>query len=106
MSTQDKLDEQQVRRAAVALVRYVERSTAENKQGLLEDDGKMITALLTMHKIPDRGVVKAKPMRIPVPHPLRPLEDCEMCMFVKDESKKPIKKMMEEKPIDGLKKVR
>lgn len=97
------LDEEQVRRAAVALLKHVKKS---DQQNLLEDEGEVITAQLALHKMAERGVVKIKPIPIRIPHPLRRREDCDICMFVKDDAKKWIKEMMEVEPIDRLTKVK
>lgn len=103
---ENKLDEALVRRAVVALLRHVKRSEANKHGNLLEDEGDAISVQLALHKIPGDGAVTAKPIPIPIPHPLRHREQCDMCMFVKDDSKGWIKEMMEKEPVDGLKKVR
>lgn len=102
---QNRLDEAQVRRAAAALLKHV-KSNADDGQklSLLEDEGEVILAQLSLHKIPEN--VGAKPMRIPIPHPLRKQDDCEMCLFIKDNSKKGLKELLEKEPVRGLAKVR
>lgn len=103
---QSKLDEGQVRRAVKALLKHVKESSADGsgKQSLLEDEGEVVLAQLSLHKIP--GNVGPKPIRIPIPHPMRQREDCEMCLFVKDEAKKELKEALEKEPVKGLSKVR
>lgn len=101
-----RLDEGQVRRAASALLRHIKQSTpARNKANpLLDDEGEVILAQVSLHKIP--GNVSTKPIRIPIPHSLRRHDDCDMCLFVKDDAKKGLKEMMEKDPVEGLTKVR
>lgn len=97
------LDESQVRRAAGALLKHVQKSTA-GKPNLLEDEGEVILAQVSLHKIP--GNVTAKPMRLAIPHPLRRQDDCDMCLIVKDNAKAWVKEMVEKEPVEGLSKVR
>ena len=96
------LDEAQVRRATSALLKHVKISTAA-KPSLLEE-GEVILAQISLHKIPDK--VTAKPHRIEIPHPLRQQDDCDMCLFVKDNAKAWIKEMIEKEPVAGLAKVK
>ncbi|CAM9346433.1 unnamed protein product [Ectocarpus fasciculatus] len=95
-------DEAQVRRAARALLKHV-NSSAAGKQSLIEDEGEVVLAQISLHKIP--GDVKAKPVPIAIPHPLRKREDCDMCLIVKDNAKVWIKEMAEKEPVEGLTKI-
>lgn len=97
------LDEAQVRRAVGALLKHI-KSSAAGKPSLLDDEGEVVLAQLSLHKIP--GNVKAKPISIAIPHPLRRREDCDMCLFVKDNAKAWVKEMLENEPVEGLTKVR
>ncbi|CAM9142004.1 unnamed protein product [Ectocarpus sp. 13 AM-2016] len=95
-------DEAQVRRAARALLKHV-NSSAAGKQSLIEDEGEVVLAQISLHKIP--GDVKAKPVPIAIPHPLRKREDCDMCLIVKDNAKVWVKEMAEKEPVEGLTKI-
>lgn len=97
------LDDAQVRRAAEALLKHV-KSAGGGNPSLLEDDGEVILAQISLHKIPYN--VTAKPIPIAIPHPLRRRDDCDMCLFVKDNAKAWIKEMVEKEPVEGLTKVR
>lgn len=96
------LDEYQMRRAARALLNHVHRSRSGSLD-LLEEDGDVIIAQISLHKIPDK--VTAKPIPITIPHPLRRQDDCDMCLFVKDDAKAWIKEMVEKESMVGLAKV-
>lgn len=96
------LDESQVRRATGALLKHVKNSRNGNLS-LLEEEGDVIIAQIALHKIPDK--VSAKPTPITIPHPLRRQDDCDMCLFVKDDAKAWIKEMVEKEPMVGLAKV-
>lgn len=96
------LDEGLVRRAAEALLKHAKAS--EGGRQKLVDDDEVILVQVSLHKIPDH--IKAKPMSIAIPHTLRPRQDCDMCLFVKDNAKVWVKKMMAEEPVEGLTKVR
>lgn len=96
------LDEYQVRRAASALLKHVQRSRS-GSMNMLEEDGDVIIAQISLHKIPDK--VTAKPIPITIPHPLHRQDDCDMCLFVKDDAKAWIKEMVEKEPMVGLAKV-
>lgn len=102
MAEHNKLNESQVRRAAAALLKHVNSAKA-GKSNLLEDEGEVVLAQVSLHKIP--GKVTAKPIPIAIPHPLRRSEDCDMCLFVKDNAKSWIKEMVEAEPVEGLTKV-
>ncbi|CAM9503454.1 unnamed protein product [Chrysoparadoxa australica] len=43
-----------------------------------------------------------KPWVLPLPHPLVANNGCEMCLFVKGDSKKAIKELLEEHPVQGM----
>lgn len=96
------LDQDQVRRAASALLKHI-KSSAVGKSTLIEEDGEVVLAQISLHKIP--GNVSAKPTPIAIPHPLRQREDCDMCLIVKDNAKAWIKEMVENEPVEGLTKV-
>ncbi|CAM9818199.1 unnamed protein product, partial [Hapterophycus canaliculatus] len=96
------MEEAQVRRAASALLKHI-RSSTVGKTSLMEDEGEVVLAQISLHKIP--GNVTAKPIPIAIPHPLRRRDDCEMCLIVKDNAKSWIKEMVEEEPVEGLTKV-
>ena len=96
------LEQDQVRRAACALLKHIE-SSSSGKPGLIEDEGEVVLAQISLHKIP--GNVSAKPIPIAIPHPLRQREDCDMCLIVKDNAKAWIKEMVETEPVEGLTKV-
>lgn len=96
------LDEAQVRRAARALLKHI-KSSAVEKPSLIEDEGEVVLAQVSLHKIP--GNVTAKPTPIAIPHPLRQREDCDMCLIVKDNAKAWIKEMQQKEPVEGLTKV-
>lgn len=102
MAEHNRLDEAQVRRAAAALLKHVNSAKA-GKSNLLEDEGEVVLAQVSLHKIPSN--VSAKPIPIAIPHPLRRREDCDMCLFVKDNAKSWIKEMVEKEPVEGLTKV-
>ena len=74
------------------------------KSSLIEEEGEVVLAQISLHKIP--GNVSAKPIPIAIPHPLRQQEDCDMCLIVKDNAKAWIKEMVENEPVEGLTKVR
>lgn len=97
-----RLDGAHVRLAVAALLKHV-KSSGSGKQSLLENEGEIILAQVSLHKIP--GKVSAKPIRIPIPHPLRQREDCDMCLFVKDSAKKALKEKLEKDPVQSLSKV-
>lgn len=96
------LDHDQVRRAAGALLKHV-KSSAVGKSSLIEEDGEVVLAQISLHKIPAK--VSVKPIPIAIPHPLRQREDCDMCLIVKDNAKVWIKEMMENERVEGLTKV-
>lgn len=96
------LEQDQVRRAACALLKHVKSSTT-GKPRLIEDEGEVVLAQISLHKIPSN--VSAKPIPIAIPHPLRQREDCDMCLIVKDNAKTWIKEMVEAEPVEGLTKV-
>eukprot|EP00903_Cladosiphon_okamuranus_P005344 g5340.t1 len=96
------LDQDLVRRAASALLKYI-KSSAVGKPSLVEGEGEVVLAQIALHKIP--GNVSAKPIPIAIPHPLRQREDCDMCLIVKDNAKAWIKDMVEKEPVEGLTKV-
>lgn len=98
------LEEKQVRRATAALLKYVKSSADVGKASLMDDEGEVILAQLSLHKIP--GNVTTKPIQIAIPHPMRNRDDCDMCLFVKDNAKGWIKEMMDKEPVEGLTKVR
>lgn len=97
------LDQDQVRRAASALLKHI-KSSAVKKSSLIEEEGEVVLAQISLHKIPEN--VSVKPIPIAIPHPLRQQEDCDMCLIVKDNAKEWIKKMMDVEPVEGLTKVR
>lgn len=97
------LDQDQVRRAASALLKHI-KSSAVKKSSLIEEEGEVVLAQISLHKIPEN--VSVKPIPIAIPHPLRQQEDCDMCLIVKDNAKEWIKKMMDNEPVEGLTKVR
>lgn len=70
---------------------------------MIEEDGEVVLAQISLHKIP--GNVSAKPIPIAIPHPLRQREGCDMCLIVKDNAKAWVKEMMENEPLEGLTKV-
>lgn len=96
------MDEAQVRRAASALLKHIKNSSV-GKPSLMGDEGEVVLAQISLHKIP--GNVTAKPIPIAIPHPLRQRDDCDMCLIVKDNAKTWIKEMVEEEPVEGLTKV-
>lgn len=96
------LDEAQVRRAAGALLKHI-RSSAVGKPSLIEDEGEVVLAQISLHKIPDK--VTTKPIPIAIPHPLRQREDCDICLIVKDAAKVWVKELQQQEPVEGLTKV-
>lgn len=96
------LDQDQVRRGASALLKHIKNS-AVGKSTLIEDEGEVVLAQISLHKIP--GDVSAKPIPIAIPHSLRKQEDCDMCLIVKDNAKAWIKETLENEPMEGLTKV-
>lgn len=95
------LEESQVRRAVGALLKHVKLAAVGNPK--LIEEGQIILAQMSLHKIP--GDVKVKPIPIAIPHPLRQRDDCDMCLIVKDDAKAWLKEMVEKEPVEGLTKV-
>lgn len=95
------LEESQVRRAVGALLKHVKLAAVGNPK--LVEEGQIILAQVSLHKIP--GDVKVKPIPIAIPHPLRQRDDCDMCLIVKDDAKAWLKEMVEKEPVEGLTKV-
>jgi len=96
------LDATIVQKAVGALLKFQENQAARKKADLL-DDGDVISLQLALRKVPDRG--QANPKRVNIPHPVRDLDTCRMCLFVKEDSKKAIKEALEAAPVPGLAKV-
>jgi len=92
------LDEAQVRAAAKALLIYAQKQ--QSGDTLLEEDDAMISLVLTLKKIPEKG--RVKPYRIPIEHSL--YTDKSICLITKDPQK-PFKEQLEQNPIPGVDKV-
>lgn len=78
----DKLAEGKVKEAVEALLKWSNSQKAREKAQLLEDE-QLLYVVISLKKIPERA--RTNPYRIPLPHPLFPLDGTqEVCLFVND----------------------
>lgn len=76
--------EQQVRKAAQSLLKYVGQQREKSKS-LFAEDEEFFYLLLALKKMP-AGPRSDKPVPLPLPHPLYSTEGQELCLLVKDTS--------------------
>lgn len=91
------LDEGQVKRAAKALILWVNQQDTSNQ---LLDDDSFISLIITLKKIPEKG--RAKPWRIPLVHSL--YKDKAICLLTKDPQAD-FKAKLKADPVEGMEKV-
>jgi ribosomal protein L1 len=97
------LDESQVKRAVRSLLKYVRaKKAARSKTALFEDDGDMISLILSLTKVPENP--RNKPIYVPLPHSLHD-DAAEICLFVKEDDAKRVKAKLDAEPVPGLKRV-
>ncbi|GFH46145.1 hypothetical protein CTEN210_02619 [Chaetoceros tenuissimus] len=99
------VDSQLVNKAVSALIKH--HSQSSNKSALLGDD-LTVQVDFTLARIPEQS--SPRPIRVEVPHPLHKvlnkgesdegLEEVEVCLIVKDESKEWVKELIEKFPED------
>lgn len=99
------VDSQLVNKAVSALIKHHNQSS--NKSALLGDD-LTVQVDFTLARIPEQS--SPRPIRVEVPHPLHKvlnkgesdegLEEVEVCLIVKDESKEWVKELIEKFPED------
>ncbi|CAM6092841.1 unnamed protein product [Calypogeia fissa] len=77
-----KVNEAKVEEAMEALLKWTNSQRARDKAQLLEDE-QLLYLVISLKKIPDR--TRTNPYKIPLPHPLFPLDGTqEVCLFVND----------------------
>lgn len=76
------LDEQQIKRAAASLKKFVGNHKQESNN-LLEDDDDLLYLQISLKKMPQQPR-KDKPVPLEIPHPLYDLEKSDICLLVKD----------------------
>jgi ribosome biogenesis protein UTP30 len=78
----EKIDEGKIQEAVDALLKWSNSQKAQEKAQLLEDE-QLLYVVISLKKIPERA--RTNPYRIPLPHPLFPIDgDQEVCLFVND----------------------
>lgn len=99
------LDEEQVRKAVIALLKYIGKNKSDSND--LFDDDEFLYLVIALKKVPqDRR--KDKPLRLPLPHPIYDAEGAEICLLVKDrkgEGHKAAKLKVREEKVAGVNKV-
>ncbi|CAM6087332.1 unnamed protein product [Calypogeia fissa] len=76
------VNEEKVEEAVEALLKWTNSQKARDKAQLLEDE-QLLYLVISLKKIPDRA--RTNPYKIPLPHPLFPLDGTqEVCLFVND----------------------
>lgn len=99
------MDNDQIKRAVVALQQFVTKQHAAKAQSdLFHDDAQdVISIQLALKAIPDKSPSKLRSMALP--HSIRQDEHVEMCLFVKDDAKPAIKAALRDNPVVGLTKI-
>ncbi|KAK9794666.1 hypothetical protein WJX73_004162 [Symbiochloris irregularis] len=86
VSREPKVDEKQVLKAVVALLKHIE-SQRQRQAGLFEED-ELLYLVLSLAKQPS-GPRKDKPIKLPLQHPLHNFEEAELCstfdLFLADD---------------------
>jgi ribosome biogenesis protein UTP30 len=83
---------EQIQRAVKALTNYVEREKSAKKRKKLIQEEETISLIITLFKTPEKG--QNKGIAIPIPHTLFPAAETRICLFVKDDAVKSVKKRL------------
>lgn len=94
------MDETLVVKAVIALQKYHSTVKRGARPKLIEAD-PLVSLVIALKKIPDRTI---RPLRVPLPHTLYPLETTELCLITKKE-KSEVKEEMQAKGVHGVSKV-
>jgi ribosome biogenesis protein UTP30 len=86
----------------VALLKHIE-NTQGSKKSVLLDGEQVISLIVALRKIPEKG--RVKPKRVPIPHSLNDPSSTEICLIVKEDAKETIKEALTSTPVPGLTKV-
>lgn len=78
------LDDQQVQKAVVALVKYSGKNKVASNN-LLEEEDDLLYLTLALKKTPN-AARKDKPIPLSIPHPIFKFAESEVCLLVKDTS--------------------
>lgn len=108
IASQNMVDPELLHKAVDALVKYHETKASENKNLLLGDD-QTIHVQFTLNRMPEKGSISSRPIRIKIPHSLHKLndvedeendklEEIEVCLIVKDSSKSWVKELITQFP--------
>ena len=76
-----EVDSKQLTKAVDALKKFL---GAQEGDKLLDDEDEFLYVMISLQKSHPQQK-RAKPIRVPVPHPIYTFDDAEICLFVKDD---------------------